>query len=275
MKIALNKSSLLAAIEISKDKRILDFKNLNHLESIKNSFDMKNGHELIKLIGSEKIKELTEKKQLNNYQLVLREILIKYLKNEKPGFLLRITGGREHFSDFIDENFEQLLNEAGLYNDIDLTKEGKEIGKWWDDITEFVRNLEKDKKLDLGREGEEKTIQYEINKLKKLNIDRKPRWISYEDNSAGYDVLSWDHKENEIFIEVKATANSNGIFFLSKGEWRFSISAKNSYFIHVWIQNKKQPRIITYNELNSKNYKIEDSSNAEWEKIKITPVLIN
>ena len=122
MKIALNKSSLLAAIEISKDKRILNFKNLNHLESIKNSFDMKNGHELIKLIGSEKIKELTEKKQLNNYQLVLREILIKYLKNEKPGFLLRITGGREHFSDFIDENFEQLLNEAGLYDDIDLTK---------------------------------------------------------------------------------------------------------------------------------------------------------
>ena len=36
MKIALNKSSLLAAIEISKDKGILDYKNLNHLESIKN-----------------------------------------------------------------------------------------------------------------------------------------------------------------------------------------------------------------------------------------------
>ena len=62
MKIALSKSSLLAAIEISKDKEILNIKNLNYLESIKNSFDMKNGHELIKLIGSEKIKELSEKK---------------------------------------------------------------------------------------------------------------------------------------------------------------------------------------------------------------------
>ena len=81
MKIALSKSSLLAAIEISKDKEILNIKNLNYLESIKNSFDMKNGHELIKLIGSEKIKELSEKNKLGNYQLILREILIKYLKN--------------------------------------------------------------------------------------------------------------------------------------------------------------------------------------------------
>ncbi len=230
MKIAFNKSSLLAAIEISKDRRILDIKDLNYLESIKNSFDMKNGHKLIKLIGSEKIKQLSEKNKINNYQLTLREILMKYLKNEKPGFLLRITAGREYFLSFIDENFEQLLNEAGLYEDINLTTEGKQIGKWWDDISEFVRNLEEDKKIDQGREGEKKTIEYETNKLKKMNINKSPKWKSYDDNSAGYDVLSWDNEENEIFIEVKATNNSNGIFFLSKGEWRFSISAKKKIF---------------------------------------------
>ena len=63
--------------------------------------------------------------------------------------------------------------------------------------------------------------------------------------------------------------------YLNNVKKLYILTAKNSYFIHVWIQNKKQPRIITYNELNSKNYKIEDSSNAEWENIKITPLLIN
>ena len=275
MNITLNKSSLLAAIEISKDQNILKNNDLNYLESIKTSFDIKNGQKLIELIGLEIINELNTKIKEHDYQIILRQILSKYLKDEKPGFLLRITGGRDYFLNYIDENFEQLLNDAGLYNEINLSKEGREIGNWWDDLSEFVRNLEKDKKLDQGREGEEKTIRYEINKLKKLDIKKEPKWISYEDNSAGYDVLSWDEEQNKIFIEVKATNNSNGLFYLSKGEWRFSVSEKDNYFIHVWIQDKKEPRIITYSELNSKNYKIEDSSNAEWEKIKITPVLMN
>lgn len=275
MNIILNKSSLLAAIEISKDNNILKINDLNYLESIKTSFDIKGGQKLIELIGLEVINELNTKIKEYDYQIALRVILTQYLKNEKPGFLLRVTGGRDFFLDYIDENFEQLLNDAGLYNEINLSKEGREIGSWWDDLSEFVRNLEKDKKLDQGREGEEKTIRYEINKLKKLDIKKKPKWTSYEDNSAGYDVLSWSEEQNKIFIEVKATNNSNGLFYLSKSEWRFSVSAKDNYFIHVWIQDKKEPRIITYSELNSKNYKIEDSSNAEWDTIKVTPMTIN
>jgi len=275
MNTILNKSSLLAAIEISKDPNILKSNNLNYLESVKTSFDIKGGQKLIELVGLEIINELNAKLKEYDYQIILRQILIKYLKDEKPGFLLRVTGGRDYFLNYIDENFEQLLNDAGLYNEINLSKEGKEIRHWWDDLSDFVRDLDEDKKIDLGREGEEKTILYEINKLKKLNIKKEPKWISYEDNRAGYDVLSWDKEQNEIFIEVKATSNSNGLFYLSKGEWRLSIAKKDHYFIHIWIQDRKEPRIITYDELNSKNYKIEDSSNAEWEKIKITPVLIN
>ena len=275
MNIILNKSSLLAAIEISKDPNILKSIDLNYLESVKTSFDIRGGQKLIELVGLDIINELNAKLKEYDYQIILRQILIKYLKDEKPGFLLRVTGGRDYFLNYIDENFEQLLNDAGLYNEINLSKEGKEIRHWWDNLSDFVRDLDEDKKIDLGREGEEKTILYEINKLKKLNIKKKPKWISYEDNRAGYDVLSWDKEQNEIFIEVKATSNSNGLFYLSKGEWRFSIEKKDHYFIHVWIQNKKEPRIITYNELNSKNYKIEDSSNAEWDTIKVTPMLIN
>ena len=275
MNITLNKSSLLAAIEISKNVNLLKSEDLSYLESVKSTFDIKGGQKLIELIGIKIISELNSETNENNYQIILRKILNRYLRDEKPGFLLRITGGRDYFLNYIDENFEQLLNDAGLYNEINLNKEGKEIRHWWDDLSDFVRDLDEDKKLELGREGEEKTIIYETNKLKKLNIQKKPKWVSYEDNRIGYDVLSWDKEQNEIFIEVKSTNNANGLFYLSKGEWRVSIAKKNNYFIHVWIQDRKEPRIITYNELNSKSYKIEDSSNAEWDTIKVTPILIN
>ena len=60
MNITLNKSSLLAAIEISKDLNILKSKDLSYLESVKTSFDIKGGQKLIELIGLEIINELND-----------------------------------------------------------------------------------------------------------------------------------------------------------------------------------------------------------------------
>ena len=75
MNVLFNKSSLLAAIEISKDNNISNSKDLNYLESVKTSFDIKNGKKLIEIIGLEKIKELNSKNSEYDYQIILRKIL--------------------------------------------------------------------------------------------------------------------------------------------------------------------------------------------------------
>ena len=275
MNFILTKSSLLAALEISNDKKIKKFKNLHYLESHKTTLDIKNGKKIIETVGSDLIDKLNNTKKHYEKQLFLRDILMIYIKKSKPGFMFRITGGRSYFLNYVSENFEQLLREAGLLEKIDFSKEGQAIFKWWDEISEFVRKLDKNKKLELGREGEKKTMIYEINKLKKLNIDRNPSWDGFEDNLLGYDVKSWDEELNEIFIEVKASSHPSGIFYLTRNEWNFSLSVKDSFLIHLWVQDQKQPRMISFQELNSKNYKIEDTSNAEWSNIKITPIKIN
>ena len=275
MDFVLTKSSLLAALEISNDKKIKKFKNLHYLESHKTTLDIKNGKKIIETVGSDLIDKLNNTKKHYEKQLFLRDILMIYIKKSKPGFMFRITGGRSYFLNYVSENFEQLLREAGLLEKIDFSKEGQAIFKWWDEISEFVRKLDKNKKLELGREGEKKTMIYEINKLKKLNIDRNPSWDGFEDNLLGYDVKSWDEELNEIFIEVKASSHPSGIFYLTRNEWNFSLSVKDSFLIHLWVQDQKQPRMISFQELNSKNYKIEDTSNAEWSNIKITPIKIN
>ena len=275
MNFDFTKSSLLAALEISNDKKIKKFRNLNYLESHKTTLDIKNGKKIIETVGSNLIDKLNKAKKHYGKQLILRDILMIYIKKSKPGFMFRITGGRSYFLSYVSENFEQLLREAGLLEKIDFSKEGQAIFKWWDEVSEFVRKLDKNKKLELGREGEKKTMIYEASKLKKLNIDKNPSWDGFEDNLLGYDVKSWDEKLNEIFIEVKASSHSSGIFYLTRNEWNFSLSVKDSFLIHLWVQDKKKPRIISFEELNSKNYKIEDTSNAEWSNIKITPIKIN
>ena len=107
-------------------------------------------------------------KDKNEIKYTLREILSTYMKVSKPSFIFRITGGRLFFLGFVSENFEQLLKEAGLLDKIDFSIEGKKIRAWWDDLSEFVRKLDKSNKLDLGREGEEKTMIFEEKRLKKM-----------------------------------------------------------------------------------------------------------
>ena len=88
-------------------------------------------------------------------------------------------------------------------------------------------------------------------------------------------VFVWDEDKNEIFIEVKSSRQPSGIFYLTRNEWNFSLSVKDSFLIHLWIQDQEKPRIISFTQLHSKNYTIEDASNAEWSDIKITPIKEN
>ena len=275
MSFLFNKSSLLASIEIINDKNFKKYKNLTYLESQKTTLDIKNGRKIIDILCSKLLKKYNDFSNYRERKYILREILALYLKKAKPGFMFRITGGRLYFLEFVSENFEQLLKEAGLLDKIDFTVEGSKIRNWWDDLSEFIRKLDKSAKLDLGRAGEEKTIRFEEKKLRKLKISKKPSWDGFENNLLGYDIQSWRTNSKKIYIEVKASSYSNGTFFLTRNEWNFSISVKDDFMIHLWIQDNSRPRIITFQELHSKNYKIEDVSNAEWSKIKIVPVKIN
>ena len=275
MSFLFNKSSLLASIEIINDKNFKKYKNLTYLESQKTTLDIKNGRKIIDILGAKLLKKYNDFSNYRERKYILREILALYLKKAKPGFMFRITGGRLYFLEFVSENFEQLLKEAGLLDKIDFTVEGSKIRNWWDDLSEFIRKLDKSAKLDLGRAGEEKTIRFEEKKLRKLKISKKPSWDGFENNLLGYDVQSWRTNSKKIYIEVKASSYSNGTFFLTRNEWNFSLSVKDDFMIHLWIQDNSRPRIITFQELHSKNYKIEDVSNAEWSKIKIVPVKIN
>ena len=138
--------------------------------------------------------------------------------------------------------------------------------------TQYKQHYLKDKFVPVF---EEKTIKFEEKRLKKLRINKKPSWDGFENNLLGYDVQSWKTNSKKIFIEVKASSYSNGTFFLTRNEWNFSLSVKDDFFIHLWIQDENNPRIISFQELHSKNYRIEDASNSEWTNIRIVPVKIN
>ena len=46
-----------------------------------------------------------------------------------------------------------------------------------------------------------------------MRSNKKPYWASLDNNLVGYDIESWDEKNNKIFIEAKSSGHNDGTFF--------------------------------------------------------------
>lgn len=118
--------------------------------------------------------------------------------------------------------------------------------QWWDHISGRVR-LEGDrKKLERGRIAEELSLNYENERLKREGIDIEARWMAIEDNTVGYDILSYergDYGPINKLIEVKSTIASPLRIYITRNEWNQAQSIGAAYCFHVWDLQEKPPRL--------------------------------
>ena len=266
-------SSLLAALEIAEDKKLISKKNFILLSHYQNSLDFTEAKELVKIVGIEVIKKYNNDK---NKIETLRNIIAEFLKKQK--YIFDLIYGREVFFEYnnISENFHSIFEKANLLKDTsDFSSESKAVIEWWDKLANFASELNKDddKLLILGRIGEEKTIKYELKKLNNLKINLKPKFVGQDDSRLGYDVVSFNKKKEKIFIEAKTSTDASGAFYFSRNQWNTALQKKEKYFVYIWIKENNSPRILDFYELQKTVPK--DSKNSNWEKTIITPKGLN
>lgn len=101
-----------------------------------------------------------------------------------------------------------------------------------------------------GLLGEELVMTYEQNRLIKMgrqDLAEQIKWISKEDDSIGYDIISFDvdkyNNVKERYIEVKTTeSNDTNVFYVSTNEVNVMDKLKNQYFIYrVFNLKTKHP----------------------------------
>lgn len=99
-------------------------------------------------------------------------------------------------------------------------------------FTNYIEN-EKEKKR-IGDLGELLVLQHEQEKLKALGIKKTPEHKSKsEGDGLGYDILSYDEKGKEIFIEVKTTTNNADTpFFITRNELTRSQQDSEKFFLY-------------------------------------------
>lgn len=161
----------------------------------------------------------------------LRTVIYELVKRGQPWWLRLVPYGRDKARAVLDEDQQQCLREAGLFDAVPAP----DIVAWWDDIASFVRGTIDTERMARAREAERLSLELERERLRKLGINQQPEWVSLEDNSLGYDIRSYGLEDGRLatrLIEVKSTVSDT--IFITRNEWENADSAGRQYYFHVW-----------------------------------------
>lgn len=162
------------------------------------------------------------------------------INHHEPLWVRLAPGGRDHVLRAVSTNGTQCFRNAGLLE----TPPSRVVSDWWDALAARVRSERDARLLEQGREAERLSLEFECARLKALGIAREPRWVSIEDNGAGYDILSYDpgtpEPVNKV-IEVKSSTQEPPRIVITRGEWDAALEYGNTYVFHIWSAGAINP----------------------------------
>lgn len=202
--------------------------------------------------------QLITGKVQKDLRLTISEIIRIY----RPWWLRLIPYGRGKLKSALDINQVQCFTLAGLFETLPDT----ESIFWWDEMAALVRGTAESERMLRAREVELLSLEYEKTRLKKLGISREPSWVSLEDNTLGYDILSYDRGLNGIvnrLIEVKRTVSNR--IFVTRNEWNNALSARQNYLFHIWHMPGR--RFVEYSVKSMKPNIPRDQGNGVWQNV--------
>lgn len=195
----------------------------------------------------------------------------------RPTWLRIVTYGRSKLVDKLTRDAGQCFRAAGLMD----TPPDNEVVQWWDDLSSEVRLAADRERMIRARTAEKLSYQHEVKRLEELNLLESPEWTGLDDNTAGYDVKSFDivfdgNASSVInrLIEVKSTIASPLRFRLTRHEWETALRFGDSYFFHVWDMSKAPPRLFELSVRQVANCIPQDSKPGRWENVEV-PVSIS
>lgn len=164
-----------------------------------------------------------------------REYIFTVLVKEQPIWLFQVPFGRELVAASLRDNeyydIYQCFDSVGLFNkEIDM-----ETVEWWDKLSSIIRMKQDSNKLKNGRLGELLTFNHESIELSKYDL--VPKWVSVENNFAGYDILSYVVEEGlpkQVMIEVKTCSSLPISFYITENEWKIAQGFGENYLFYVW-----------------------------------------
>jgi hypothetical protein len=258
-------------LNYSKEYNFLQ-ENLNFLIEIE-IFNVGNNQISLKE-KSDNFKELLLKKILkkNVFFLLIKEYFQNFKKDDQGRFSFKpdmnynlITSDLRNF--LISLNIIKYENENYFILDPNILDRFKTKK-----ISPFELKKILDNQAEVGLAAEKLVFQKETLRVQKINKDLKVKHVSLEDVTAGYDILSYNENQENIYIEVKAVSSSNFKFYLSSNEFNKANLMNKDYFLYLLPRdlsssnNFDYEKILKINEIkknifdNTKNWQINNDN---------------
>ena len=118
---------------------------------------------------------------------------------------------------------------------------------------EYLRRSKESNKI--GIAGEEYVIEYEKRKLREKNLSHLENQIIWQAKDysffPGYDIKSFNHLGEEIFIEVKSTQGSKQTQFqITDGELKAAERYGDNYYVYCVYNVLKNPKIFAIKNIS-------------------------
>lgn len=173
----------------------------------------------------------------DDFTLDLRTSISSVIMRSRPEWAKRIYLGRLRFLselDDIDAEVKRCFNHAGLF----VETAPSDVADWWYNLNHEMRGFLNFDNMLQGRAAEEKTLELERAELAKLGITASPIWKSLDDNTLGFDILSYRPSGGEfptnLLIEVKSSSRNPPVAVISRDECIKAEKSKDKYIFHVW-----------------------------------------
>lgn len=179
-----------------------------------------------------------------------------------------ITLGRRRFYSTLERDEQACFRAARLMDE----PPSPDVVEWWDRLDGAMRAAGDAAKKDRSRVAEWLTMEHEAKTCVALGIPREPLWVAVNDNTVGYDVLSYRPSEfgpvNRL-IEVKSTVASPLRFFVTRNEWEQALKFGDAYFFYVWDLAATPPRLYICTKAQIEPHIPTDQQKGRWANAEI------
>ncbi len=232
--------------------------SLNRVRASSTGLDLRGGLALLHTLDSSMDWQLTQKH--------LRLFVFEWVKLIQPPWLRLVPYGREKLRVALGDDQVQCLRQAGLFEDVP----DKAALAWWDHLANLVRGATEAERMKRARHAERLSLEFELSRLNRLGISRNPRWVALEDNSLGYDILSYDLDAGGLvvtrLIEVKSRLSDE--ILITRNEWENAVGAGQRSVIHVWHLPEERLREFRVHDM-APHIPV-DQGGGTWADVRIT-----
>lgn len=192
-----------------------------------------------------------------------RHCIFDLVVAQRMGWGRAITLGRRRFYGTLERDEQACFRAAKLMDE----PPSADCVEWWDRLDSAMRAAADAVKKERSRVAEKLTLDHEVAELTRLGILREPQWTAIDDNTAGYDILSFRpgvYEAVHLLIEVKSTVASPLRFFVTRNEWAQALKYGDSYRFYVWDLAVTPPRLYVRSKSQVEPHIPLDQEKGKW-----------